>query len=262
MRCARPSTTAVFPTPARPTSAACSSLAAAGYPRRARSRRRRHRTGSRSPRRACAVRSIPTRSSTSPESNSPSKRITHLSVAFEKMSVPGMIASPTERYPRTNSEEYTERHQSLLLDRQWNEMSDPRRCTREHGEQSRAPPDESCAIAQSFLRSPPPIASSLKTHVRHPRRARATRPDRRAEQRLQEAIHAAAECEEQPDDEPTPRKLVRDDVVACIGDRMRAAACPNSAAADARERHATPAARHEPIRRPAPRSAEYCFEMG
>src|SRR6185295_10178941 len=73
MRCASPSTIAVLPTPALPTNPGLF------FPWRSRMSTTRaisasrQRTGSRSPRRARAVRSIPTRSSTSVVSNNPSK---------------------------------------------------------------------------------------------------------------------------------------------------------------------------------------------
>ena len=72
MRCARPSTMAVLPTPALPMSAGLFLLWRSRMSTTRATSASRQRTGSRSPRRASAVSSTPTRSSTLPESNRPS----------------------------------------------------------------------------------------------------------------------------------------------------------------------------------------------
>src|SRR6266545_7690779 len=161
MRWASPSTIAVFPTPARPTRAALF------FPWRSRMSTTRaisasrQRTGSRSPRRANAVRSIPTRSSTSPLSNSPSKGSPiGWSVALQEVAVPGEDGvAEHERHRRPHGEEYPERDETLLLERQRHEDQRAERGAGEHREQHAAPPDEApdhrhhldVAAAHSFL---------------------------------------------------------------------------------------------------------------
>src|SRR5437867_13250083 len=86
---------------------------------------------------------MPTRSSTSPESNSPSKGLPIYSVASEKMPVPANDrVTKQERHGGTYREEYPERHESLLLDRERDEDERAQRRPGEHGEQHALPPDE------------------------------------------------------------------------------------------------------------------------
>src|SRR5712671_1571069 len=220
MRCARPSTTAVFPTPARPTSAALFFPCLSRISMTREISASRHRTGSRSPRRACAVRSMPTRSSTSPESNSPSKGFPIYSVAFEKMAIPANdCVTEDERHDGTDSEEYPERHESLLLDGQRNKNKRAQCRAGEHGEQHALPSDETAdhrhhlhvAAAHCFFLEDP--------CSRHPDEPQQYEPDGGTEERLEEAVDATAEREQEADDEPTPGEFVRDDVVARVGDR-------------------------------------------
>src|SRR6266545_3341028 len=147
MRWASPSTIAVLPTPAFPISAGLFLFC-----RRRMSTTRaisasRQRTGSRSPRRACAVRSTPTRSSTVPESSSPSNGSPIESVAPQEVQVPDDDrVAEHERHPRPQGEEYPERDESLLAERQGNEdqAAEQRRCECVHRhpvEQHRRDPD-------------------------------------------------------------------------------------------------------------------------
>src|SRR5215472_8911665 len=124
MRCARPSTMAVLPTPARPTSAGLF------LPWRSRMSMTRaispslQRTGSSSPRRACCVRSRATRAITSPSPNR-LKGLLIRSRAVQELEVPGQDRIPEDEGHRaTHGEEYTEGHEPLLphqLQRQENE---------------------------------------------------------------------------------------------------------------------------------------------
>src|SRR5256885_9370923 len=111
----------------------------------------RQRTGSRSPRRACAVRSMPTRSSTSPESNSPSKGFPIYSVTFEKMAVPADdCATEDKRHSRAYREEYPERHESLLLDRQRDKNERAQRRPGEYRQQHALPSHEAADHGHHF----------------------------------------------------------------------------------------------------------------
>src|SRR5512143_1095071 len=122
MRWARPSTMAVLPTPALPTSAGLFLLARSRMSTTRAISASRQRTGSRSPRRAWAVRSTPTRSSTSPDSNRPARGSLTRSPAVQKPSIPfDDCVSPDERHGRTHGEEYPEGHESLLPHRQRHE---------------------------------------------------------------------------------------------------------------------------------------------
>src|SRR5512135_2407773 len=122
MRCASPSTIAVLPTPALPTSAGLFLLARSRMSTTRAISASRQRTGSRSPRRARAVRSTPTRSSTSPDSNRPARGSLTGSPTVQESSIPfDDRTAPDERHGRTHGEEYPEGHESLLSQRQRHE---------------------------------------------------------------------------------------------------------------------------------------------
>src|SRR5256885_11593678 len=121
MRCASPSTMAVFPTPALPISAGlfllwrsrmstARAISASG-----------RRTGSRSPRRAWAVRSTPKRSSSAlpPESNSPSNGSPIRSPRPQEPQIPvDDRVAEHEHDGRAHGEEYPARDVTLLAPEQ------------------------------------------------------------------------------------------------------------------------------------------------
>src|SRR2546422_10308669 len=116
MRCASPSTIAVFPTPALPMSAGLFLLWRSRMSTTRAISASRQRTGSRSPRRACAVRSTPTRSSTSPVSNRPPSGSLTASAPPQKLQVP--LDDRVARHERdacAHGEEYPERHETFAL---------------------------------------------------------------------------------------------------------------------------------------------------
>src|SRR5512145_2682317 len=143
MRWARPSTIAVLPTPALPTSAGLfldwrsrMSTTRAISPSR-------QRTGSRSPRRACAVTSTPARSSTSPVSNSCSNGSPIGSAAPQEVSVPRDDRVPEhERQSRAHREEYPERYETLLPECERYEDQEPEHGAGEHREEDALPAHE------------------------------------------------------------------------------------------------------------------------
>src|SRR6266508_3703064 len=143
MHWASPSTIAVLPTPAFPISAGLFLFC-----RRRMSTTRaisasRQRTGSRSPRRAFAVRSTPTRSSTVPESSSPSNGSPIGSVAPQEVQVPDDDrVAEHERHPRPQSEEYPERDESLLAERQGNKDQAAEQRPEEHRQEHALPAEE------------------------------------------------------------------------------------------------------------------------
>src|SRR5438477_2620835 len=117
MRCASPSTMAVFPTPAFPISAGLFLLWRSRMSTARAISASRQRTGSRSPRRAWAVRSMPMRSSSAlpPESNSPSNGSPMRSPRPQEPQIPvdDGIAEH-EHDGRAHGEEYPERDVTLL----------------------------------------------------------------------------------------------------------------------------------------------------
>src|SRR2546430_10629030 len=115
MRCASPSTIAVLPTPALPISAGLFLLCRNRMSTTRAISASRQRTGSRSPRRAWAVRSTPTRSSTVPESNRPSNGSPITSPRLEEPHVPvDDRRAEHEHHGRPHGEEYPERKSTRL----------------------------------------------------------------------------------------------------------------------------------------------------
>src|SRR6058998_506577 len=142
-RWASPSTIAVLPTPALPMSAGLFLLWRSRMSTTRAISASRQRTGSRSPRRACAVRSTPTRSSTSPTSNNPPKGSAIGSVAAEEVQVPGddpVLEHEGDRRPQR--EEYPEWDETLLLEGQRDEDQAAEQRSEEHREQHALPADE------------------------------------------------------------------------------------------------------------------------
>src|SRR6266702_4151973 len=133
-----------------------------------------------------------------------------MSVALQKMPVPGDdgVAEYVGHH-RAHSEEYPERDQSLLLDRQRDKDQRTERGTREHREQDAAPPDEA-ADHRFFFEHPGP---------RHAHEPEQDETDRGTEQRLQKSLHASTERQQQTDDEPAPREFIGNDVMARVRDR-------------------------------------------
>src|SRR5204863_294452 len=119
MRCANPSTIAVFPTPALPINAGLFLLCRSRMSTTRAISASRQRTGSKSPRRACTVRSTPTRSSTAPESNSPSNGSPIRSPRPQEPQVPvDDGVAEHEHDGRPHGEEYPERDVALLAPEQ------------------------------------------------------------------------------------------------------------------------------------------------
>src|SRR5437764_10733122 len=220
IRCASPSTIAVFPTPAFPIRAGlffrCRSTISTTRAISA----SRQRTGSRSPRRACAVRSTPTRSSTAPVSNNPWKGSAIGSVAPEEVQVPGddrVLEHEGDRRPQR--EEYPEWDETLLLEGQRDEDQAAEQRSEEHREQHALPADEGAhhghhldvAAPHRLLLEGPLSSLGDREQQREPRGG--------AEHRLQKARNAAAQGEGQPEHEAAPGILVRDEVVPGVGDR-------------------------------------------
>src|SRR5438477_110786 len=146
MRCASPSTMAVFPTPAFPISAGLFLLWRSRMSTARAISASRQRTGSRSPRRAWAVRSMPKRSSSAlpPESNSPSNGSPIPSPRPQEPQIPvdDGIAEH-EHHGRAHGEEYPERDVTLLAPKQERDVhqaAEHRR--REHGQQHTLPANE------------------------------------------------------------------------------------------------------------------------
>src|SRR2546426_883106 len=144
MRCANPSTIAVFPTPALPINAGLFLLCRSRMSTTRAISASRQRTGSKSPRRACTVRSTPTRSSTAPESNSPSNGSPIRSPRPQEPQVPvDDGVAEHEHDGRPHGEEYPERDVALLApeqERDVHQAAEHRR--REHGQQHALPADE------------------------------------------------------------------------------------------------------------------------
>src|SRR5204862_5035385 len=115
-RCASPSTIAVLPTPALPTRAGLFLFCRSRMSTTRAISASRQRTGSKSPRRACTVRSTPTRSSTAPESNRPSNGSPIGSPRPQEPQVPvDDGVAEHEHDSRPHGEEYPERDVTLLV---------------------------------------------------------------------------------------------------------------------------------------------------
>src|SRR5438128_2278337 len=146
MRCASPSTMAVFPTPALPINAGLFLLWRSRMSTARAISASRQRTGSRSPRRAWAVRSTPTRSSSAlpPESNSPSNGSPIRSPRPQEPQIPvDDRVAEHEHDGRAHGEEYPERDVTLLApeqERDVHQAAEYRR--REHRQQHTLPTDE------------------------------------------------------------------------------------------------------------------------
>src|SRR5213083_2169762 len=212
IRCANPSTIAVFPTPALPINAGLFLLCRSRMSTTRAISASRQRTGSKSPRRACTVRSTPTRSSTAPESNSPSNGSPIRSPRPQEPQVPvDDGVAEHEHDGRPHGEEYPERDVALLApeqERDVHQAAEHRR--REHGQQHALPADERAhhrhhldvaAAHRLFLEQPAP---------HHADRVQQGKPGGGAEHRILEPGHSRRERGAEPDDEPGPVVLVRD----------------------------------------------------
>src|SRR5690242_11446113 len=135
MRCASPSTIAVLPTPALPTSAGLFLLWRSRMSITRDTSASRQRTGSRSPRRAWAVRSIPTRSSTSPVSNNPANGSLTSPAAHESPVPIEDEVAPDVCDGGTNGQKYPEWHETLFPERERHEDDGPEQGAGEDGEQ-------------------------------------------------------------------------------------------------------------------------------
>src|SRR5690348_371574 len=143
MRWASPSTMAVLPTPERPTSAGLFLFWRSRMSTTRAISASRQRTGSRAPRRARAVRSSPTRASTSPRSKRPSKGSPISSDAVQELEVPrDDLVSEEVRDRRPDGQEYPERHQALPFELERQENRAPHQRPEEHREQHPRPPHE------------------------------------------------------------------------------------------------------------------------
>src|SRR6059058_5601885 len=222
MRCASPSTMAVFPTPALPINAGLFLLWRSRMSTARAISGSRQRTGSKSPRRAWAVRSIPTRSSSAlpAESNSPSNGSPIRSPRPQEPQIPvddGVAEHEHDR--RAHGEEYPERDVTLLApeqERDVHQAAEHRR--REHRQQHTLPTDERpnhrhhldvAASHRLFLEQPAPHDAD---------RIQQGKPGGGAEHRVLEPGHARRERGAEPDDEPGPVVLVGYQVVTGVGD--------------------------------------------
>src|SRR6266550_227871 len=166
MRCASPSTMAVFPTPALPISAGLFLLWRSRMSTARAISASRQRTGSRSPRRAWAVRSMPMRSSSAlpPESNSPSNGSPIQSPRPQEPQIPvdDGIAEH-EHDGRAHGEEYPERDVTLLpRSRSGTYTRLPNTAAPNTVNSTPFQPTNAPTIS-IILMSPPPIASSLNS---------------------------------------------------------------------------------------------------
>src|SRR5256885_5718703 len=218
MRCANPSTMAVFPTPALPISAGLFLLWRSRMSTARASSAPRPRPGSSSPRRAWAVRSTPTRSSSAlpPESNSPSNGSPMRSPRPQEPQIPvdDGIAEH-EHDGRAHGEEYPERDVTLLAPKQEGDVhqaAEHRR--REHGQQHALPADERAhhrhhldvaAAHRLFLEQPAPHDAD---------RIQQGEPRGGAEHRVLEPGHSGRERGAEPDDEPGPVVFVGYQIMA------------------------------------------------
>src|SRR5438128_2161313 len=182
----------------------------------------RQRTGSRSPRRAWAVRSTPTRSSSAlpPESNSPSNGSPIRSPRPQEPQIPvddGVAEHEHDR--RAHGEEYPERDVTLLApEQEWHVHQAAEHRRREHRQQHALPPDE-----RAHHRHHLDVAASHCLFPQHPASHDADRVQQRepgggAEHRVLEPRHSRRERGAEPDDETGPVVLVGDQVVAGVGD--------------------------------------------
>src|SRR6266853_1127338 len=219
-RCANPSTIAVFPTPAFPISAGLFLLCRSTISMTRETSASRQRTGSRSPRRACAVRSTPTRSSTSPPSNRPASGSIIGSTAVQELQVPLNDGVPEhERHSRAQSQKYPEGHEPLPFERQGHEHEASEQGAEQQREQHAFPADERpdhrhhldvTAPHRFFLEHP---ASGLCDDVQQ------HEPHRRADHCPHEPARPAGEGESQSEHQAPERVLVGDQVVPRISHR-------------------------------------------
>src|SRR5215472_10503918 len=191
MRCASPSTIAVLPTPALPTSAGLFLLWRSRMSITRNTSASRQRTGSRSPRRACAVRSIPTRSRTSPVSNNPANGSLTSPAAHESPVPFDDRVAPYERHRCTHGEEYPEGDEALLAQRERHEDECAQERPREDGQQDSLPADEAAdhrhhldvAAAHRFLAEHPAARDADGEQQRE--------ADRGTDHRLEEPLPSA-----------------------------------------------------------------------
>src|SRR6266576_1060051 len=218
-RCASPSTIAVFPTPAVPISAGLFLLWRSRMSiTRAISASRQH-TGSRSPRRACAVRSTPTRSSTSPDSNRPARGSLTGSTAPHELQVPRDDAIPRHEHDGgRHGEEYPERHFVLphlpeVRQEQGGVDRAPDQRTHEHREEHVFPSQVGADHGHHFHVSPAHglLFQDPGAHDAH--RPEQRQPCRGARHRANEAVRAPRQRQREPQDEAAVVQLIRDDFV-------------------------------------------------
>src|SRR5437899_2728924 len=219
IRWARPSTIAVLPTPAAPMRAGLFLLCRSRMSMTRAISASRQRTGSRSPRRAWVVRSTPMRSSTRPESNRPSKGSLIRSTAPQEVQVPGDDGvAGDERDARAQRQEYPERDETLLLERQGHEDEAAEQGAEEDRQQHALPPEEG-AHHRHHLDVAAAHRLLLEDPLPHPRhRIQQREPDGGPEHRLQQPGDAGRERQGETDHEPTPGVLVGNEVMAGIGD--------------------------------------------
>src|SRR5256884_2053914 len=218
MRCAFPPLIAVFPAPALPINAGLFLLWRSRMSAARAISASRQRTGSRSPRRAWAVRSTPMRSSSAlpPESNSPSNGSPIRSPRPQEPQIPvddGVAEHEHDR--RAHGEEYPERDVTLLApEQEWHVHQAAEHRRREHRQQHALPPDE-----RAHHRHHLDVAASHCLFPEHPASHDADRVQQRepgggAEHRVLEPRHSRRERGAEPDDETGPVVLVGDQVVA------------------------------------------------
>src|SRR5262245_19346600 len=242
MRCASPSTIAVLPTPALPTSAGLFLLCRSRMSITRDTSASRQRTGSRSPRRAWAVRSIPTRSSTSPVSNNPANGSLTSSTAHESPVPVEDEVAPDVRHGGTHGEKYPERHETLFPKRQRHEDEGAEERAGEDGEQHAQDPvppprpvlrsDESADHRHHF-----DVAAAHRLLAEHPAARHADgeqqrEAERRPDHRLQKPLPPPRQRRRQADGESRPVVFVRNQVVPRIGDADPQQDRPQNAARD------------------------------
>src|SRR6266566_4293487 len=181
----------------------------------------RQHTGSRSPRRAWVVRFTPTRSSTSPVSNSPSNGSLIQSGGPQESPVP-VINRRTEyeSHRGSHGEEYPERDVTLPFpqDQQWDVDEAAEQRAGEDRQQHALPADErphhrhhlDVATAHRFFLEDPAAHQADGVQQRE--------ANGRTRNLVQEARHAGRQRQAEPEDEPRPVVLVGNEVMARIGD--------------------------------------------
>src|SRR6266581_999643 len=216
-----PSTIAVFPTPAFPIRAGLFLLCRSRMSTTRAISASRQRTGSKSPRRAWVVRFTPTRSSTSPVSNSPSNGSLIQSGGPQESPVP-VINRRTEyeSHRGSHGEEYPERDVTLPFpqDQQWDVDEAAEQRAGEDRQQHALPADE-----RPHHRHHLDVATAHRFFLEDPAAHQADGVQQReagggTQHPLDEARHAGCEGQAEPEDESGPVVLVGNEVMARIGD--------------------------------------------